>query len=667
MTPELAAATTQGPTRPESRPVALLLHGADVKLPAIGAALDADRVQRLDHIHSFDDLQHVPQDVPAVLLISGRMARAAGDVGTALEALPVNVVALAADEQAETLLGRVLLSVAGLQGEPFYRMLQAGFRQAATQLTAARARHELFQTRDQLAELNRIGMALMTEHDPDRLLVQILSQARRMTHSDAGSLYLVERGPDESRHLRFKLSQNDTLPDLPLIEFTLPLDRSSLAGYVAITNEPLALEDVYHIPVGSPFSFNRSFDERFGYRTKSMLVVPMADHRGEVVGVLQLINRKTDAGVPITSEEAAARHVVAYRDRELQTVQSLAGQAAVSIENSRLYAEIQMIFESFVKAAVTAIDQRDPTTAGHSVRVATLTVDFAEVLPRSTTGPYREVRFSTDQLRELRYAALLHDFGKVGVREEVLIKAKKLPPTLFERVEARFDLIRRTLEADFHQQRAQLLEETGMDGYRKASGRIRSEYEQRMRELDELRAAVRRANEPSVLPEAAAEILETVSRQTFRGPDDALLPYVTQDELHFLRIPKGSLDDRERREIESHVEQTYRFLTQIPWTDDLRNVAEIAYGHHEKLDGRGYPRGIVADEIPIQTRIMTIADIFDALTASDRPYKKALPAERALDILTMEAKEGMLDPALVALLIDSQIYRRVLEQDWRNL
>ena len=161
--------------------------------------------------------------------------------------------------------------------------------------------------------------------------------------------------------------------------------------------------------------------------------------------------------------------------------------------------------------------------------------------------------------------------------------------------------------------------------------------------------------------------MRPIGASTFRGPDDAPVPYVTQDELHFLSIPKGSLDERERREIESHVEQTYRFLTQIPWTDDLRNVAEIAYGHHEKLDGRGYPRGVVADEIPIQTRIMTIADIFDALTASDRPYKRALPAERALDILRMEAKDGMLDSALVDLLIDSAIYRRVLEQDWRNL
>ena len=656
---------TKAAARPE-RPLGLLLHGADVDVTPLAAALDAERIERRGDMHSLADLSSVPAEVPAVLLVSGRMARSVVDVGEALESMPANVVPLAADGPAELLLGRAALSVAGLSGEAVYRMLQSAFRQAATQINAARARRELSHTREQLAELNRIGMALMTEHDPDRLLVQILSQARRMTQSDAGSLYLVERGPDDSRHLRFKLSQNDTLPDLPLVEFTLPIDRSSLAGYVAVTSDALQIEDAYLIPSDAPYSFNRSFDERFGYRTKSMLVVPMADHRGEVVGVLQLINRKTDAGVRVTSEEAAS-HVVAYRDREQAIVQSLAGQAAVSIENSRLYAEIQSIFEAFVKASVTAIDQRDPTTAGHSVRVAALTVDIAEVLPRSATGPYREVRLTPDQLRELRYAALLHDFGKVGVREEVLVKSKKLPPALLERVEARFDLIRRTYEADFHAERARMLEQAGGDAFRNAEARVREQFEQRLRELDELRAAVRRANEPSVLPEAAAEILDTLSLRTFRGPDEAPVPFVTHDELHFLRIPKGSLDERERREIESHVEQTYRFLTQIPWTEDLRNVAEIAYGHHEKLDGRGYPRGVVADEIPIQTRIMTIADIFDALTASDRPYKRALPAERALDILRMEAKEGMLDSALVELLIESQIYKRVLEQDWRSL
>ena len=658
-------------TRPaggaQQRPLGVLLHGTDIDVGPIAAALDAERIERRADVHSFADLASVAADVPTVMLVSGRMARSAADIGEALASMPANVVPLAADGPAELLLGRTALSIAGLNGEAVYRMLQAAFRQAATQISAARARRELAHTRDQLSELNRIGMALMTEHDPDRLLVQILSQARRMTHSDAGSLYLVEHGSDDSRHLRFKLSQNDTLPDLPLVEFTLPIDRSSVAGYVAITSEPLQIEDVYLIPEDAPYSFNRSFDERFGYRTKSMLVVPMVDHRGEVVGVLQLINRKTDAGVPVTSEDAASRHVVAYREREQQIVQSLAGQAAVSIENSRLYAEIQTIFEAFVKASVTAIDQRDPTTAGHSVRVAALTVDIAQVLPRSATGPYREVRFSGDQLRELRYAALLHDFGKVGVREEVLVKSKKLPPALLERVEARFDLIRRTYEADFHAERAQMLERGGGDAYRRAEASVREQFEQRLRELDELRAAVRRANEPSVLPEAAAEILDTLSQRTFRGPDEAPVPFVTNDELHFLRIPKGSLDERERREIESHVEQTYRFLTQIPWTDDLRNVAEIAYGHHEKLDGRGYPRGVVADEIPIQTRIMTIADIFDALTASDRPYKRALPSERALDILKMEAQEGMLDQPLVDLLIESQIYKRVLEQDWRSL
>jgi HD-GYP domain-containing protein (c-di-GMP phosphodiesterase class II) len=393
-----------------------------------------------------------------------------------------------------------------------------------------------------------------------------------------------------------------------------------------------------------------------------MLVVPMIDHTGAAVGVLQLINRKNVRAARITDEDDAARWVLPYTDRELVLVQALAGQAAVSIENSALYRQIETIFESFVKAAVIAVDQRDPTTSGHSVRVAALTCDLATGLERHAPAPYRGVRFTAEQMRELRYAALLHDFGKVGVREEVLVKAKKLPPLMLERVMSRFDLIRRTLEADYHRERADLLER----GIRPGAA-VDTAFRTRLEELDRVRAIVTASNEPSILPERVAEALDEAGRLTFRGPDDQPVPYVSDEELRYLRIPKGSLNDEERREIESHVEQTYRFLVQIPWTGDLRNVAEIAYGHHEKLNGRGYPRGVAAPEIPLQTRLMTVADIFDALTASDRPYKRALPAERALDILTAEAREGLLDNAIVQMLIDSGAYRKVLEVDWKEL
>jgi HD-GYP domain-containing protein (c-di-GMP phosphodiesterase class II) len=493
--------------------------------------------------------------------------------------------------------------------------------------------------------------------------VQILDQAKRLTSSDAGSLYLVEKDAEGNGRLRFKMSQNDSLQNLPFSEFTLPIDETSLAGYAATTGKPLVLEDAYELGENKPYSFNRSFDERFGYRTKSMLVVPMVDHRDETVGILQLMNSKSDPFAVVTDNESADEYVLPYGPHELQLVQSLAGQAAISIENSQLYAQIQNLFESFVKAAVTAIDQRDPTTAGHSIRVAALTVDIAEALERVSRGPYAGTRFTREQIRELRYAAMLHDFGKVGVREEVLVKAKKLPPSLYERVEARFDLIRRTMEAEYFRRRADFTRGGNQDALRE----VEEAFQRELDELDHFQGAVRKANEPAMLPEEAASILGEIALRRYRTSNGDEAPYITPEELHFLSIPKGSLDEHERLEIESHVEQTYRFLSQIPWTEDLKNLANIAYGHHEKLNGRGYPRGIAGADIPVQTRIMTISDIFDALTASDRPYKPAMPSERAISILNMEANQGLLDKDLVEIVTEGELYRRVLERDWRDL
>lgn len=645
-------------------PKAILFHSATARLDGFRDALDAEHIE-LRETASIDTIGWFG-DTPAVLLLDTALALV-GDLTASLATLPDTLVIVADsdDMAAEARSDRVFLSLPrDGTTESVLRVLAGAYRVSAASINAARAQRELTRTRNELVELQRIGMALMTERDPDALLVQILDQAKRLTHSDAGSLYLAERDEAGVKQLRFKLSQNDSLQNLPLVEFTLPIDESSIAGYVASTSRALSIDDAYHIAGSEPYELNRSFDERFGYRTRSMLVVPMLDHRDEVVGVLQLINSKSDPLAVITSEQAADDFVLPYGQHELNLVQSLAGQAAVSIENSQLYAQIQNLFESFVKAAVTAIDQRDPTTAGHSIRVATLTVDMAEALERSDTGRWAGTRFTRDQIRELRYAAMLHDFGKVGVREEVLVKAKKLPPFLYERVESRFDLIRRTAEADYYRRRADLARSGGSA---QLVEELESAFSHELQELDQFQQAVRTANEPSVLPEESAAILGEIALRRFHSPRGDEEPFLSSDELHFLSIPKGTLDERERLEIESHVEQTYRFLTQIPWTDDLRNLADIAYGHHEKLNGRGYPRGIEGEQIPVQTRIMTIADIFDALTASDRPYKRALPAERALSIIEMEAREGMLDTDLVAALIEGQLYQRVLEQDWRDL
>ena len=529
----------------------------------------------------------------------------------------------------------------------------------------AEARRELKQARSALRELSKVGMALMSERDPKQLFDLILSQARALTTSDAGSLYLVETDHAE-RVLHFLRSQNDTLPDLPSLTFKLPLDEHSIAGYAATTGRPLVLEDVYELPVEMPFSHNRAFDEKHGYRAKSMLVVPMIDHKDRVVGVLQLINRKREAGARIHTEADSDAWVLPYTEREVAIVSSLAGQAAVSIENGQLYRDIESLFAGFIKAAVTAIDRRDPTTSGHSVRVTELTCDVAQLISAQTEGPFADVRFSEEEMKQLRYAGLLHDFGKVGVSEETLVKKNKLPPVMEVRVEARFQLIRKTLEAEAAEARAEVIAHEGKAGAAEELAAIDARLEADLERLTEYRRIVEDANIPRVLPEEAAEALAEIAQQTFIDPDGKEQAYLTPHELHFLQIERGSLDEHERRQIEAHVVHSHDFLLNIPWTQELARIAEIVRGHHEKLDGSGYPDGVTGDALSLETRIMTVCDIFDALTASDRPYKKAMPVEKALQILRWEARDGMLDEDIVELFVTSGVYQKVLERDWRE-
>ncbi len=605
-------------------------------------------------------------DSPAVLILTAELAEDGG-----LELMPTHVTVLAKGPEARAAaasIDRLFLDLDDLSsGEAQLRAVRSAARTSATELARSKAALQVDELRDDLRGLNEIGMALMSERDQDVVLGMILTEARHLTDSDAGSLYLVDEEEGGARTLHFLRAQNDSLPDLPMPDYSLAFDDTSLAGFVAFHGQPLVIEDAYHIPDSEPYSFNRSYDEKQGYRARSMLIVPMKDHRDTVVGVLQLINKKSDPRAVIRDELSSDRHVVDYELRDVELVQSLAGQAAVSIENVRLYEEIENLFEWYIQSSVIAIDQRDPATSGHSVRVATLTCDIAEVADGAKDGPFKDTKFSREQMRELRYAGLLHDFGKVGVREDVLVKSNKLPPVLLERIESRFDLIRRTLESDFHEQRAEHLLKHGRDDFDSFLEGLEEEYERSRSQIDRFQDAIRESNVPRVLPEASTGILEDIATATFRNFSDQEVPYVTREELRFLSIPKGSLDPDERLQIESHVTHTYNFLRQIPWTTDLAQVADIAHGHHEKLDGTGYPRGVQASEIAIQTRIMTVADIFDALTASDRPYKKALSAQRATEILDMEAKAGMLDRDVVALVLDSGVHHRIIEADWEEL
>lgn len=526
-------------------------------------------------------------------------------------------------------------------------------------LSAAKAARDL-------EELNQIGIALSTTRDVEQLLKLILRRAIEITSADAGSLYLVEpngsapaphRGnaSEPGRRLRFRLTQNDSV-QFPFAEHTLPMTESSMAGYCAIHGEVIELADAYRIPKSRPFHFNSSFDEQAGYTTRSLITLPMKNGKGEVLGVLQLINCKRQPKARLADAAAVRRYVHPFPERAVRLGLSLASQAAVAYENSQLYRDIENLFDGFVNAAVKAIEQRDPTTSGHSQRVCQMTIALAEVVDREPQGPYADLHFSRDQMKELRYATLLHDFGKVGVREEVLVKAKKLYPLQFSRLLDRFDYIRRDAQARFAEQKVEFLLKSSR---KEAEARIKAldlESNRLLAELDRYIEFVTRVNEPTILPLTDFELLSEISQKTYRDPRGTERPYITSEEVRFLSIPRGSLDPDERRQIESHVVHSFNFLAQIPWTTEYRGIPEIARAHHEKLNGQGYPNGLLAPDIPVQAKMMTICDIFDALSASDRPYKRAVPTDRALDILKLCVRDDEIDSELFRLFLEAQIY-----------
>jgi HD-GYP domain-containing protein (c-di-GMP phosphodiesterase class II) len=513
----------------------------------------------------------------------------------------------------------------------------------------------------ELHELNSIGVALSAQRDIDKLLDMILLKCREITAADAGSLYLVERGKDHEAHaddhLIFELTQNSSVV-YPFQKAKVPLSEASISGYVALSGQIVNVADAYHLPPGSPFTISRVFDEKSGYRTKSMLVVPMRDHQNTVIGVIQLINKKRDHRIVLKPVQLVEEAVIPFTSVDEELVTSLASQAAVAFENARLIQDIKDLFNSFVQASVTAIESRDPTTSGHSSRVATLTVGIGEKLDTLDSGPFRDVRFTRDQLQEIRYASLLHDFGKVGVREKVLIKGKKLYVGEMLLIRQRFQYIKRTLEAEHL--RAKLEQVQAGPASPGLLLEMDRAYEAQREDIDGIMRMIVQANEPTILEEESFRALMDLTSRSFADVEGGRQPFLTPNEVAALSIRKGSLSEKERREIESHVTHTFRFLSEIPWTGEFRRVPEIAYAHHEKLDGTGYPRRLKATEIPIQSRMMAISDIFDALVAWDRPYKKAVPVERALNILKDEAGTGKLDRQILDVFIEAKIYEKTL-------
>ncbi len=548
---------------------------------------------------------------------------------------------------------------------PIYGFLsQPVYERAAKNLVFAASQNiclerNLVDLQNEINALNTIGAALSAERDIPTLLEMILTKTREITSSDAGALYLVEEDAKSgARLLRFTLTQNDSI-HVSFHSFTIPIDKSRIASYAALTSEILHIEDAYQLPGDAQYSFSKDFDLQVGYRTKSILAVPMINHNQEIIGVLQLINHKRNRDLKVTPENAE-QVVSPYPKRAQHLVKSLASQAAIALENNRLVEEIQGLFEGFVKASVMAIETRDPTTSGHSFRVKELTVALAETVDRVDDGPYKNIKFTPAQLREISYASVLHDFGKVGVRESVLVKANKLYPAQLETMTQRFEYVRKATQEQNTRKRLEYVLAKGRDEYLSRLPEFDGELQERLAEIDNFFAFVLECNRPTVLPEGNFQRLADLGGFLYQDWGGQERPLLTKDEVRLLSIPKGSLDNVERQEIESHVIHTFNFLSTIPWTKELRLIPEIARAHHEKLDGSGYPLNLPAEKIPIQSRMMAISDIFDALSASDRPYKKALSPEMSLSIIESEVKRNLLDAELYRIFLAGAIWKRVL-------
>ncbi|MGE5789276.1 MAG: HD domain-containing phosphohydrolase [Syntrophaceae bacterium] len=531
----------------------------------------------------------------------------------------------------------------------------------------SRLQKQLYVSQRNLSELNKIGAALNSEHEIDKLLELILEKCIEITGADAGSLYLVideesslasVKDAKPQKKLLFKISRNLSR-DVAFTEFTMDINNRSISGSVVMSGETLNIEDVRFLPANSTYGWNKSIDEASGYHTKSMLTVPMKNNQDEIIGVVQMINKKVTGRLLLKEEEDFEKYVRPFSKNDEALALSLAGQAAVALDNARLYRDIINLFEGFIRASVTAIESRDPTTHGHSERVSILCVEMARAINGEKDGPFSGVRFSEEEIKEIKYSALLHDFGKIGVREHVLVKAKKLYPNELDALKARYEYIKKCIELEYMRKKNDILLAYGNKAAKEHMDNLESEMARKTEEINGYLNFILKANEPTVLQDDQFEKIQEIGQIVYNhrgGRIELLLP----QEIQRLSIKRGSLSDDERVEIESHVTHTFRFLSKIPWTKDLHGVPSIAYAHHEKLDASGYPRQIGKSDIPLQAKIMAIADIFDALTASDRPYKKAMPVEKALKIIEEEVAHDKLDRALFRIFTDRKIYQAVL-------
>ncbi|MBL0124702.1 MAG: GAF domain-containing protein [Betaproteobacteria bacterium] len=509
-----------------------------------------------------------------------------------------------------------------------------------------------------LEYLNRIGVALSSEKDINRLLETILHAAKTITNADGGTLYRVIDG-----HLKFEIVLNDSLHiamggttgnDVPF--YPIPLHQpdgventSMVAAYAVLRDETVNIADAYTAE-GFDFSGTRNFDKKTGYRSTSFLTIPMKNHDGEIIGVLQLLNAQNNDG-----------QVMSFTAEDQRLAESLASQAAIALTNRMLITQLEMLFESLIELINTAIDEKSPYTGGHCKRVPTLTMMLAEAAAAVQEGPLAGFRMTDKDRYELKIAGLLHDCGKITTPVHVVDKATKLE-TIFDRVHMvsqRFDILQRDAEITMLKAKLSAAE----SGDQEAARQAEETFYARSQQLDEDRAFLERANVGSerMSPEDQARV-NRIACYPLEGSSGETVTFLTDDERDNLNIPYGTLNTTERKIINHHIDATITMLEALPWPKHLKNVPEYAGGHHERMDGKGYPKGLSRAQMSIQARTMGIADIFEALTAKDRPYKPGKTLSESLQILGKLKQNGHIDPDLFDVFVRQRVYLKYAEQ-----